>query len=311
MMKHTSQNRSSLWKTLFVLLALVLMTNSVSAKKCRALTMSGAGALGAYQAAVFVGLVNNMAAEDIAYDVVTGVSAGSLNALGLSGFDPMDVEAGSNFIYGLWSSIPMDKAFDTWPGGILAGFFHKGLFDLDPGRAWVTREYGSQTPQKKITFSVMNANTGQYINFDYDKTDVLPDDFIDSAFASSSIPGVFPHITRGNDELVDGGTVWNIDIESPIRRCKEIVENESDIILDIFLVSAAHITEEPDFSGYSALDHFFRGQDIFSFYNGMNDYNSSLLNFPDVEIRHVIYPSQKLSHSPLDIISFTQPVMDR
>ena len=91
----------------------------------------------------------------------------------------------------------------------------------------------------------------------------------------------------------------------------EIVDNESDIILDIFLVSARVIEEVTDFSDYSALDHYYRGQDIFSFYNTMNDYNSSMILHPDVEYRHVIFPTQKLSKTPLDIIGFNQKVIDR
>lgn len=168
-----------------LLIALTLFSiTSVHSKKCRALTMSGAGALGSYQAAVFVGLVNNLPAEDVSYDVITGVSAGSLNAIGLSGFDPDDSQSASDFIYAMWASIPQYKAFTTWSGGILAGFWKKGLFDLQPGRDWMTEELGNRGIHKKITFSSIDANTGQYVNMDYNPSEVRPDDFIESAFAS-------------------------------------------------------------------------------------------------------------------------------
>ena len=273
--------------------------------------MSGAGALGAYQAAVYVGLVNNLPAEEVTYDVITGVSAGSLNSLGLSMFEASDVEDASLFIYGLWNSIPQYKAFSTWKGGILVGFFKKGLFDLAPGREWITDQIGNLTLKRKVTFSAINANTGQYMNYDYNATYDIPDTLIDSAFASSSIPGIFPHITRGDVELIDGGTVWNIDIDSPIRRCREVTEKDEDITVDTIIVSAAKIDEQTDFSGYSALDHYYRGQEIFSYYNGMNDYNSSMNNYPKVNFRYLIAPTKKLSKSPLDVISFNQKIVDR
>eukprot|EP00343_Euplotes_focardii_P007826 CAMPEP_0205821414 /NCGR_PEP_ID=MMETSP0206-20130828/7479_1 /ASSEMBLY_ACC=CAM_ASM_000279 /TAXON_ID=36767 /ORGANISM="Euplotes focardii, Strain TN1" /LENGTH=329 /DNA_ID=CAMNT_0053116881 /DNA_START=93 /DNA_END=1082 /DNA_ORIENTATION=- len=273
--------------------------------------MSGAGALGAYQAAVFVGLVNQLPEEEVSYDVITGVSAGSLNALGLSGFEAHQVIDASNFIYGMWNSIDAVKVYKTWPGGILAGFFQKGLFDLTPGREFLAEQLGDLVIKKKITFSAINADTGQYVNFDYNVSDTRPDFFIDAAFASSSIPAAFPHVHHDDMELIDGGTVWNIDIDSPIRRCREIVDNDEDIILDIILVSAATVDEVTDFSGYSAMDHLLRGHEIFGFYNGMNDFNSSTFNYPNVDFRYLIFPTEKLSNSPLDILTFSQKIVDR
>ena len=61
------------------------------AKSCRALAMSGGGAYGAYEAGALWGLIQN--SEDksgFKYDVVTGVSAGSINALAVSLFSPGD-----------------------------------------------------------------------------------------------------------------------------------------------------------------------------------------------------------------------------
>jgi predicted acylesterase/phospholipase RssA len=51
-------------------------------KKCRALAMSGGGSFGAYEAGVLYGLVKNAKDKsDFAWDVMSGVSAGSINSL--------------------------------------------------------------------------------------------------------------------------------------------------------------------------------------------------------------------------------------
>ena len=51
-----------------------------NADRCYALAMSGGGALGAYEAGALWGLYNNIKDKSsMAYDVVTGVSAGSIN----------------------------------------------------------------------------------------------------------------------------------------------------------------------------------------------------------------------------------------
>lgn len=95
--------------------------------KCRALVLSGAGSQGAYQAAVIQGLTNVMpdAEFEMSYDVIAGVSAGSLNALGMGGYKPEDYKGDPEFIYALWNSIPDYNAYGSWPGGILQGVFIK------------------------------------------------------------------------------------------------------------------------------------------------------------------------------------------
>ena len=56
-------------------------------KSCKALVMSGGGAWGSYEAGVLYGLIQNSEdKEKFAYDVVTGVSIGSINTAAISVF---------------------------------------------------------------------------------------------------------------------------------------------------------------------------------------------------------------------------------
>jgi predicted acylesterase/phospholipase RssA len=64
---------------------------SNSTKSCKALAMSGGGSKGSYEAGVLYGLVTNDPDKtNYAYDVVTGVSAGSINTVAVSLFAPGD-----------------------------------------------------------------------------------------------------------------------------------------------------------------------------------------------------------------------------
>jgi predicted acylesterase/phospholipase RssA len=55
--------------------------------------------------------------------------------------------------------------------------------------------------------------TGNYIVFDFDKLD--RDEKPKAILASASVPGAFP-VTKIRDwHLMDGGTVWNLNIVSP------------------------------------------------------------------------------------------------
>ena len=295
---------------LLALLAFLMHSAFAGTKKWRALALSGGGALGAYEGAVFMGLVNNLPLEDVTYDVVVGVSAGSLNTLGLSGYEPADAENAAEFLFALWNSIPQYKAFQMWPGGILEGlFFKSGIFDISPGIEWVTDQFGDRTVKKKVTMAAVDANMASYEEFDYNATYTQPPDLIQSAFASSSIPGVFEHIQRDGMTLMDGGTVYNINVEGAIRRCKEVVDDEKDIIVDMIMCSY-HFLEEADVVKYSTLENLMRGKQVKAFYGGMDDYSISVSNHPEVTFRYIIGPSESIEVNMLGILDFSQKEID-
>ena len=55
-----------------------------------------------------------------------------------------------------------------------------------------------------------------------------------AAFASSSIPGIFPPMHFKDMVLMDGGTIWDVNINSAIEQCKDLgVTDPSKIIVDI------------------------------------------------------------------------------
>ena len=57
-------------------------------KKCRALVLSGGGTNGAWEAGIIWGLTHYGNPEDYTWDVHTGISAGSINTMGLVGWEP-------------------------------------------------------------------------------------------------------------------------------------------------------------------------------------------------------------------------------
>jgi len=68
--------------------------------------MSGGGAKGAYEAGVLYGLYNNIPdKKTMAYDVVTGVSAGSINTAAVILFEKGDEQNMINFLSDTWASI--------------------------------------------------------------------------------------------------------------------------------------------------------------------------------------------------------------
>ena len=72
----------------FVSFSLAVLASAVEAKSgyCRAAALSGGGANGSWEAGVLWGLANYGTASDYEYDVLTGVSAGSINAAAMAGW---------------------------------------------------------------------------------------------------------------------------------------------------------------------------------------------------------------------------------
>ena len=90
---------------------------SAADKQCLALAMSGGGTLGSYEAGALWGMY--YAAEDksqFEWDVVTGVSAGSINLAGVSVYPKGQEEAMVKDLSDRWSSLTQDNLFTQWKG---------------------------------------------------------------------------------------------------------------------------------------------------------------------------------------------------
>ncbi len=77
---------------------MLVLVSVKSDDKCRILVLEGGGDRGAYHAGAFHELVNNLPSEEVAYDIVTGISVGALNGLALSFFEKGDEKNASKFL---------------------------------------------------------------------------------------------------------------------------------------------------------------------------------------------------------------------
>jgi predicted acylesterase/phospholipase RssA len=79
---------------LFILLIMAVITAAETATKpnliCRALSLSGGGSKGAYEVGVLHQMARQLQGEDKVYDVMSGISVGSLNAAAMSLFEKGD-----------------------------------------------------------------------------------------------------------------------------------------------------------------------------------------------------------------------------
>lgn len=100
-------------KSLLFALGLVGAAGADEGKKvCRALAMSGGGTRGAFEAGALYGIYQALEnKEDMAYDVVTGVSAGALNAGFIALTEPGNEEFMVNKLSEKWQSMSTSQLY--------------------------------------------------------------------------------------------------------------------------------------------------------------------------------------------------------
>jgi predicted acylesterase/phospholipase RssA len=172
-----------------------------------------------------------------------------------------------------WSTLTTAKVYKDWsPLGIVTGLLSKsGVFDDSPLYTLLSGFLKEQGGLKRKTIvSCVDANTGQYVTFNETVSDMPK-----ASVSSSSMPFVFPHqvwkTDEGNDIVcMDGGSVWNTNLVSAVQRCRETVDDDSEITLDVIDCGS------PDSVGSwkdenNALSNYMRFRDIQSYTSGSND----------------------------------------
>ena len=112
--------------------------------------------------------------------------------------------------------------------------------------------------------------------------------------ASASMPFAFPHTHLDSHSFVDGGSVWNLDLPGAIQRCKEVVKDDKDIIVDVVLCSARPNITDFDYNSTTVTKNFIRYDQIRNFYGSLSDYCEVKRGFPEINFRYVVGPEEIL-----------------
>ena len=92
--------------------------------------------------------------------------------------------------------------------------------------------------------------------------------------------------------MVDGGIAYGVDVPSAIHRCKEMVDDDSQIIVDIIVPSSPHLEGWAD--NNNALNNFMRFKGIKDFNKAMADVYDFFQAYPNVNFRYFVMPSSPL-----------------
>lgn len=201
--------------------------------KCRALVLSGGSNNGAWETGVIYGLVHNGDPADFAWDVVTGISTGSINSGPIATWATGTEVEMSEWLSDQWAMISNKDVWIPRDGGPVDWFTNEpSLLNDDPALA-LLRELVSYKNEiaRRFTVGAVDVNTGDFIAMNQDNTVV--EDLAQAALSSGSIPAVFPPQHLNGHLFMDGGTVWNANLSSAVQQCLEVVDDVADIIVDV------------------------------------------------------------------------------
>jgi NTE family protein len=180
------------------------------------MVLSGGANNGAWELGVMWGLAHYGDPEDYFWDVATGVSAGSINTAYMSAFAPEDVLLMTESYSDLMQNTVSHDIWKNWPGGPLEGLlFKRGLLNTEPFFDYVDGVMdGFSEFKRRFAIASANVATGEYEVFTQDNIEFLEVGV--AAVSSSSIPGVFPPTEFKGMTLMDGGTIWDVNMESAV-----------------------------------------------------------------------------------------------
>jgi predicted acylesterase/phospholipase RssA len=190
--------------------------------KCRALAFSSGDESAAYQAGAMAGIVGSdkLQPEDYAYDSVSGISGGALNAVLFATFGKGDEKAAAAKMEQFWIDASNSKLYKDWLGGITRGlFFEGGLYNSAPLEDFLTKEFKGATIKRALDVGIVDVLDGSYKDFSNQNITQGETSLVDAMYASMSFAGFYPPADVFGSSFFDGSAVWDIDIFSAINQC--------------------------------------------------------------------------------------------
>ena len=272
--------------------------------KCRALCLEGGGDAGSWQAGVISGFVKNLPASEVQYDVISGISVGSMNGLYIAtypkGSEPQMVDD----LLSRWRDLSRDKVFKPWSGfyavSMIEAFLNKpSILDNSPLKDSLDDYMKDKEIYRKLSIGITDATNADVLIFDLDE--IPKANITQLILDSTSMPAVFPYQIKEELVLMDGGVMINIDVHSAVRRCKELGFEDKDIIVDAILPTGASIDKIFSNVTYTGYDMYKRYKQLIEYRAALDDIIHAINDFPNVYFRYIVFPLESIP-------SFTVPI---
>jgi len=198
------------------------------------LVLAGGSNNGAWEAGVIWGLVHYGQPEDFAWDSVSGVSAGAINTGAAANWEKGTEVEYSEYMSDQWAQMTNKQLFKPWSLNPIDWLLHEQSV-LDDSEAIKTLDriysYNGRVIKRHFTVSAVDVNTGEYVPMTEKNTPF--DNLAQSCMSSASIPGVFPPQQLNGYVFMDGGTVWNLNLNTAVQQCLDDGFTSENIIVDV------------------------------------------------------------------------------
>jgi len=182
----------------------VSVVSAIQQQTCSVLAMSGGGAFGAVEMGVLDAMVSSGEAPN-KYDIITGISAGGLNAGFLSYYDTVTTALPD--IHQIFAELTTASVYTSDIFGILDNW---SIYNTAPLEATLTNILSKKVPSSNPPLTMIgatNINSSALDVFIFgDKT---PEDKVRVLLATSAIPFAFPPRWINESLYVDGGVISN------------------------------------------------------------------------------------------------------
>lgn len=145
-------------------------------------------------------------------------------------------------------------------------------------------EGGKTDYGRRVSVSCADANTGEFVEWNQKNTNYY--DFGQAGLSSGSIPVVFPPQVFQGATCMDGGTVWNTNIDSAINQCLDMGATREEITIDIVNVGGTNFNPTPEHEANNSIGNFMMARDLASYYKETMNMLEEVKGAPGINIRY-------------------------
>ena len=279
---------------LFIIFSFISPSFSQSPHKCRALALEGGGDAGSWQAGVIAAMVDLLPAKEVEYDVVSGVSVGSINGLYISTYEKGDEKKMAENLLHRWGNITQEQVYIPWDNSswtLWEAFYDApSVYDNSPLKAYMDDYMKGRKVYRKMSIGITDSTNVGSVTYDIEN---FPNNNITKLILdSTAMPFMFPYSVFDNQSIfIDGGVLLNVNVQSAVRRCKELGIAEDDIIIDAILPTGFQIDKEYPNETYTGFDMLLRYRQIVKYKAALDDIVHAYYDFKAVNFRYIVMPT--------------------
>ena len=106
-----------------------------------------------------------------------------------------------------------------------------------------------------------------------------------SALASGSLPGILLPQKLNGYVLIDGGSVWNVNLNTAVEQCLEKVDDPKDVIVDV-AVCGYHAQPTSEATSNKAYENYQNSKNIRDYYSGGDSVWAQSKAYPGIQMRY-------------------------